>query len=521
MSYNRSPHSAGMENEGQMAADLKLPEKPGPSGIGPGGEAGGDSAQAGPDEVHAKPLFDLTVTADAMKALLRVTPAFPGQTIPYDDIVGFLQEKGITYGIDKEAIREFCQKGDTEKELICAKGRKPVNEEVPEIKYHFNTEREIKPEEKEDGSVDFRSLGLIQSVKKGDVLCSITPPSNGREGINVFSQAVPFTKARIPDFPGGSNTVVSEDHLTQSAMVDGCIDYRKNKLNVNEVLTVAKDVDNSSGNIDFSGTVIVNGDVRESFTVKAGKDIFVKGMVESARLEAGGDIKISNGMNGMGKGSLTAGGNVTGRYFENVFIACGGNVYADVLMHSHVIAEGSILMKGKTALMIGGSYEAGRLVCANTIGSSNRIKTSVSIASKKLNQMLAGESGPDTAKQRLSLALKEREEISLAVNELAQAVSKNSRDMRMVLKLKAAVEKKNQMDYLVGQLEASLNEMQEGQEALADYKIIGLKTIYAETKISIGQFTQTLTYDYSNTKFYADMGHLVIAPVLPSDRPEA
>ena len=40
---------------------------------------------------------------------------------------------------------------------------------------------------------------------------------------------------------------------------------------VDEVLGVATDVDYHSGNIDFPGDVIIQGDVKDGFAVKAGK----------------------------------------------------------------------------------------------------------------------------------------------------------------------------------------------------------------------------------------------------------
>ena len=42
--------------------------------------------------------------------------------------------------------------------------------------------------------------------------------------------------------------------------------------------------------------------------IKAGKSLTVEGVVESATIIAGGDVCLKRGMQGAGKGSITAGG---------------------------------------------------------------------------------------------------------------------------------------------------------------------------------------------------------------------
>lgn len=112
--------------------------------------------------------------------------------------------------------------------------------------------------------------------------------------------------------PSGTNTVISEDKLSLLAAVDGCIENLHSRINVNDVFIVRGNVDSASGNVNANGSVIVQGDVMEGFSVKAGQDISVRGMVEGAILEAKGTISLSNGMNGMGRGTLKAGAILSG-----------------------------------------------------------------------------------------------------------------------------------------------------------------------------------------------------------------
>ena len=69
---------------------------------------------------------------------------------------------------------------------------------------------------------------------------------------------------------------------------------------VSDVLIV-ENVDNSTGNIEYEGNVQVNGNVCTNFRVKAQGNVEVNGVVEGAYIEAGENIIIARGMNGMGK----------------------------------------------------------------------------------------------------------------------------------------------------------------------------------------------------------------------------
>ena len=78
-------------------------------------------------------------------------------------------------------------------------------------------------------------------------------------------------------------------------------------IEVVNTYVVNGDVDYSTGNIQFNGNVVINGTVPDGFEVKAEGDIVVMKIAESARLEAGRDIIIKGGVQGKGKGLVSAG----------------------------------------------------------------------------------------------------------------------------------------------------------------------------------------------------------------------
>lgn len=472
-------------------------------------------------EAEPKPELELQVATDKMAAYLRVQAAPNGnREVTCEEIMDFLRQAGICYGIFDGAIREYCEKKQFFLELKCAEGLPPVDEENGKIIYNFRTEQSNAPQQKEDGTVDYMNLGLVQNVSPGDVLCRIIPPSPGKDGIDIYNTPVEYTRGKIPKFPSGKNTIISEDGLTLTAAIDGCIEYKNAMLNINDAFVVHGDVGSSSGNIVFSGTVTVQGDVREGFTVKAGRDIIIRGFVEGATIEAGGNVTIAKGMNGMGKGVIRAEGDISGKYFENVSLFCKGNVYADVIMNSRTQAEGSVFLKGRNALLIGGSCQVGRRVYAGTIGNENNSHTEVCIASQELQKLLSDLAGGETEKLRASLAsAKEKEAVyKTRIAALTREIAGNQNADAVKAELRSAILKKGHLEAEIRELEKKIAASEKDKQSSADFNVIGVKTIFAGTKLKIGNFVQILSENFTNIKFYSDRGSIVNGPVLPSDR---
>lgn len=478
-------------------------------------------AEPGEIEEDQKPNMELQVSTDNMTAYLRVQPAKNGnRSVSYEEIIDFLQQHGIVYGIQEDAIRDFCENKKFYLELTCAQGIEPVDEKDGKLEYLVRIDQNTAPKVQEDGTVDFRDLGLVQNVSKGDVLCRMNPPGGGADGIDIYQHPAPFHKGRVPKFPGGRNTVISEDGLTLTAAIDGCVEYKNANLNINDAFVVRGDVSSKSGNIDFTGTVTVMGDVLEGFIVRAGGSLVIRGMVEGATLEAGENVTISNGMHGMGRGSIRAGGNITGKFFENVSLESGGDIFADAVLNSNVTAKGSVVLKGRNALLAGGRCCAGKRVLANVIGSTSNTRTDVVIESEKLTKLLLETSGNEEEglKARLS-SLKETENnLKMKIDSLTKSMMKSADPARDKALLREDIRKKSETNVQIKELEKTIGQCEKQGKSFVDYCIIGIKTIYAGTKVKIGDFSQLLASDYSNMKFYSDREHIVSGPVLPSDR---
>ena len=142
------------------------------------------------------------------------------------------------------------------------------------------------------------------------------------------------------------------------ALVDGHVSFTGGKLNVYPVYEVRGNVDNSTGNINFVGKVVVKGNVLTGFEIKAEGDIEVEGVVEGAKLEAGGNILLKRGAQGSGRGVLICQGSLVSRFIENCTVEAGGDIIADAIMHCSISSKSSIELKGRKGLLVGGNTAA-------------------------------------------------------------------------------------------------------------------------------------------------------------------
>ncbi|MCL2016225.1 MAG: FapA family protein [Defluviitaleaceae bacterium] len=314
---------------------------------------------------------DVDVSTDRMEAfVIFQAPINEGNRLDAQGIIAVLEAEGIlNYNI--EIINTLVLHKVYERKYSVAKGVTPINGTDGYLQYHFNNEN-LKPKPKilEDGSVDFRQLGTLRLCERGDVLVTSVPPRAGVDGRDVTGNILPYTEGRAPQpIPVGKNTYVSEDGMHLIADVSGQIAIQQGKIHISPCLEIRENVDNSTGNIDFNGQVVVNGNVLTGFTVRAQGSIEIHGVCEGATIQTDGDIVIGRGAQGMERAKLKAGGSITAKFIEGCSVSAEGNITADSIMNSTINCGGDVILSGKRGLLTGGKLIAGQKLMAKTIGS--------------------------------------------------------------------------------------------------------------------------------------------------------
>jgi len=160
-------------------------------------------------------IVNASLSDDGMSVTVNIIPQSEnGPKLSYQDVVSELKKRQVIFGLDEIAIKLALEEEAFCSDFVAAKGIPPVHGTDATIEYHFNTDLNQKPAQKEDGSVDFFNLNTISHCSAGDVLATLTPADPGEYGTDVFGARIKPRDVKRVSFKYGNNISVSEDGLT-------------------------------------------------------------------------------------------------------------------------------------------------------------------------------------------------------------------------------------------------------------------------------------------------------------------
>ncbi len=325
----------------------------------------------------------LRIDARKMNAFLTIPAESSAEEVTIDIIMDYLLQSGIVFGINKEAVNKMVERDVRDRPIKIASGLESVKGKDGTVKFYFKTDVELKPKVLPDGSVDYRDLQLAQNAAKDQVLAERIPPTTGTPGKNIIGEEVPAEPGSAAFLMAGKNTDFKDEaQNVLVSQVDGNVKLRTgNKVVVDTVFNVEHNVDFSTGDLDVTGDVYINGNVLSSFKVKATGNVVVNGLVEDAEINAGGDVLVRRGFIGTGKGIINAQGKVVVKFVDNQTINAGTEIHiGEEAFHSKLTAGKAIIMVKGFGKLVGGEAHAGEFIEVNTIGSELHVRTNVSIA---------------------------------------------------------------------------------------------------------------------------------------------
>ncbi|MBO5055969.1 MAG: DUF342 domain-containing protein [Eubacterium sp.] len=453
--------------------------------------------------------YKLNVSQNKMTVMARFyAPSLKGGRMDADEFLRDLAGKNIVNGIKKEEIRKFFDSPEYCKDVFVAQGQLPRHGKDARIEYYFDTDLKAKPTLNSDGSVDFFHLNTICHCSKGDVLARLFPADTGAYGMTVYGEKVKPRDVKHAALKFGHNISISEDKQVLTAETDGHVTLVEGKVFVSNVFEV-ENVDISTGDIDYEGSVKINGNVCTNFTVRASGNIEVRGVVEGAYLEAGGDIIIARGMNGMARGVLKAQGNVISKFIENAKVSAGGYVSTESILHSEVMAGTEILVTGKRGFITGGRVSASNLVLVKTLGSSMGADTIVEVGIDPGIKVKIQQLQKQIADNRKNIE-KIRPVLLAFKQKIAQGAKLKPEQLKNVQDM-LQKEKQIQQDLETDTAElSSLQQMMEGSNQ-ARIEVTG--EVFAGTKICISDVSMVVKNSMSYCKFIKEHGDVKMAPL--------
>ncbi len=321
-------------------------------------------------------VVEISVDPNFTTAFMAMTqPQNGGLDVTLDMVRNAVKEKGITYGLNEDALVDAVEKKRYGENICIARWTPPINGIDGEIKYHFDKDTVIAPVEDETGTVDYKNLGVVKNILTGTTIGTISLPTEGEPGIDITGRTVSQHIGVPAKISIGKGTVITEDGTELIAVTDGNLRYLNGSFIVEEELLIKADVDVATGNIDFIGNVIIKGNVCEGYSVTSKKNITINGTVTSANITCNGDLNIKLGSI---NSTIDCKGSVKLGFCENSKVTAEGNVEAAAFVGGEVYSGRSIIASGKGAMM-GGKYTALENIEANTIGSEGYAKTVITL----------------------------------------------------------------------------------------------------------------------------------------------
>jgi hypothetical protein len=333
--------------------------------------------------------IQIKVDDDEMTATAEIISAQGGKHLTPKAILNAAQEVGVKKGFSKEHLIKLAQLAAKELpnnqiNMQIAIGKPAINGKDAFIKPLVESAqaRILRPKKLDDGSVDMRDLGDIVCVKVGDALAEKIPLTQGIIGYTVLASPLHPTPGNDVELEVGEGTSISPGN--KNLLISNKVGLPKvidNGMEVDEVYKV-KEVNVATGNIIFTGSVIIDGDVTEGMKVVASGDITVGGFVESATLQSGGDITISGGIIGrkhdVEKTAITD-------VAMSVNIKAKGNIFAKYGQYSQITSGQDVRIENQllhSIMDIKGRLWIGKVEQANgkLIGGYSKVGTSVHLA---------------------------------------------------------------------------------------------------------------------------------------------
>ena len=443
------------------------------------------------------------ISPDKMLGVISFTaPKNGGKKLTLDKIRQSMQSAGVVSGINRELISSLVEDKKYDHKYLVARGNPPIHGEDGILELLFNTDTEdmasLRPKENEDGSVDFKKLDLIQTVKKDQLLAKIKPPTVGESGENVLGRKIKANKGKVRRFPKGKNIYTSDDGLSLFASVEGQLIYDLNRITVSETYVVEGDAGVATGDIDFSGNVLVTGNVESGFTINAGGNVEVRGFVGEATIIAGNDIVLRHGIQGKDRGKLVAGGDIVAKFIQNSIVEAKGCLYTEAIMHSQVEAGDSVIVEVNKGLIVGGTVQAINLISAKIIGSPMSTATTV-----KISMTLSLQHQYNTTKSELGKKRQQLDQVTKNISFIKEKLAKGEMVPKARLEqVKPMTSLKNKLGLEIDQLQkeyASLSTMQQ------DHKggVIKVRdVIYPGSKVIMGNLVKHIREDIKYTRIY-------------------
>lgn len=431
---------------------------------------------------------------NAMDAYVKLSQPEADTSVRSEQIMEALKEKGVTFGIDMQAIDNLIQQNEYNFEILVAKGTMPMIGTAGYFEYFYDQTVDSKPRVLADGSVDYYAMTRIVTVMEGDKIIEYHPAVQGMNGMDVTGKELKAVPMKDLPIIKGKGFTLSEDRRIYTAALTGKIEMQNDHLLITNVLEIKEDIDFLQGDVHFKGDLMIYGSIASGMFIEADGNITIRGHVEGATIIAGKDIVFESGMQGAGKGVVIAGGSVSGKFFEQVDLKAEKEITANAIMNCNVEAD-MVTVTGKRGIILGGAVMALELIKASTIGNAAQIKTLIHAGIPSDNNAEIKELNEKIEQRQHRL-----EQISDAMEmiEEREVIGQKSKfEGQKLTLMRAKISVNTEIAEFQQQKATLISKHQRAREA----KIIVTKAIYPETVVSVNGISKKIEQPQGEVTF--------------------
>jgi len=439
---------------------------------------------AWPDGRKLAPVTTVVVAEDCQSATVHITAPKRGALPPtIEAVVSALEDNGVRHGVNRDTIADLLAHGRYGETIVVATGSSPVHAQPAEIRYHFDPDRGKPYLQMEYGRINLRELNFIENKAAGALLAELLPEVQPVDGTSVTGERIPATReVKAVELVAGANAELTDGGTAVHATADGNVRLQDGAIVV-EPMVVVENVDYSTGNIHFEGSVIVEKSIADGFVIEAGGDVQVNRGVGRATIVAGGNVLLKSGINGGGDGSVRCGGNFVAKYVEGSAVSAQESIFVEeAIMHSEVSAVTHCVLTGRRAEIISSQLIVGGSLWCKKLGSISEGATTVHIGVPP--ELLFTYRA---TKKQLEEASDSQEETTVKIKQIERTVDEGNDDPRLGQACEQLREQLADLDAAIKQIKNNLRQIRDRLESAKESMLVVEDIIYAGSLVRFGR----------------------------------
>jgi uncharacterized protein (DUF342 family) len=332
------------------------------------------SAHAPAPERHSA--ISVSISDDRMTAAIRAPGDCPRNEISTESLCQALRtekvyvDDAVVAAVERLIDQLALMPQGEGIETVVAEGVPPTHGIDGRIDWLAQSMLDVLPDD--DAPVNHYERGALVLVKREQTIARVIEPVPGIDGRDVRGNPIPARIGRPAHRQLDATVAREDDRLV--ARIAGMLHRKRDRVFISEMMELADGVNFATGNINFSGDIAIRGDVLDRFRVKAAGDVEVRGLIEAATIETGGNLLAHGGMTGYPNGLIHVGGDMIARFLNRATGVIHGNLHVErEILDCDLTVGGDLDLPA--GIITGGVIRMNQHAMIATAGKPNAVQT--------------------------------------------------------------------------------------------------------------------------------------------------